>query len=147
LGGGVSALFPLDVSRVEVLVNDEAIQVSYFNNDGADVDLVAQVTVALTGVTLKPGGYIALQGEYAPGHQRTTVGHMAGGEPERILAPVLRGQLNLDSGGSPGQTTRGSFNMLFETGDGFGAGRDLYGTFSQVALDAGFDPTLPDAGS
>ena len=146
LGGGISDLFPLTVSNAEVLVNAEAIQIAYFNNDGANVDLVAQVTVSLIGVTLKPGGHIALEGQYAPDHDRTTVTHMAGGEPERTLAPVMRGQLNLDAGGSPGQATRGSFNMLFEGGDGFGAGRDLYGNFSDTALDAGFDPILPDAG-
>jgi hypothetical protein len=143
LGGSVSDLFPLTVSHVDVLRNDEALQITYFNNNGADVDLVARVTVALTGIDLKPGSKVKLEGEYAPGHERTTVSHMGGGEPERLLAPVKQGLLTLDSGGNPGEKTRGSFNMLLQPGDAYGAGRDLTGTFSSVALDAGFDPILP----
>ena len=143
LGGSVSSLFPLTVARVDVLRNDEAIQISYFNNNGADIDLVARVTVALTGVELVPGARIPLEGEYDVGHPRTTVGHQRAGEPERLMAPVQRGLLILDSGGNPDERTRGSFNMLFQTGDQYAAGRDLTGTFSAVAKDAGFDPIIP----
>lgn len=146
LGGSVSSLFPLTVSRVEVLRNPEALQVSYFNNNGADVDLVIRLTVALAGIDLQPGTRIPLEGEYEPEHPRTTVAHQAGGEPERTFGTVQRGALFLDAGGEPEQRTRGSFNLLFAAGDAFGGGRDLTGTFSQVALDAGFDPIIPDAG-
>jgi hypothetical protein len=143
LGGSVSDLFPLTVSHVDVLRNDEALQLSYYNNNGADIDLVARVTVALAGINLKPGTKIKLEGEYEPGHQRTTVSHMGGGEPERLLAPVKQGLLTLDAGGNPDEKTRGSFNMLFQPGDAYAAGRDLSGGFNSVALDAGFDPILP----
>ena len=40
LSGSVEELFSLEVSRVEVLRNVEALQVSYYRNNGLDVDLV-----------------------------------------------------------------------------------------------------------
>ena len=138
LGGSVSELFPLEVSRVDVLRNDQALQISYFNNNGVELDLVLQLTVSLQDVTLEPGVKIPLQGEYAPGHQRTTVVHLAGGEPRRLLPKVTTGDLVIDEGGGIDQRTRGNFSLSFEQGSEFGGGRNVHGTFNAVAKDAGF---------
>lgn len=140
LGGSVSELFPLEISRVEVLRNEEAFQVSYYRNRGADVDLVLRLSVALEGVQLSPGKKIDLVGEYAPGHRRATVIHIAGGEPARILPPVKQGDLVITSGGEPDQDTRGNFSVSFEQSGDYGAGRTAYGSFAALARDAGFDP-------
>lgn len=137
LGGSVSELFPLDISKVDVLRNDEAFQVSYYVNRGTGVDLVARVTVATQGVQLSPGQKIPLDGEYSPGHPRTTVVHLAQGEPLRELPAVAQGDLQLDEGGEPGQTTSGNFSMSFQAGD-YGGGRNLYGSFQAVEQDGGF---------
>ncbi len=139
LGGSVSELFPLEVSRVEVLRNDQAIQVSYYNNRGAELDLVLQVTVALQDLVLEPGAKLPLQGEYAPGHQRTTVVHFAGGEPRRLLPNVKSGDLEIEEGGGIDEETRGNFSMSFEQNGGFGGGRNVTGRFNAVAKDAGFE--------
>jgi hypothetical protein len=111
LGGSVSELFPLEVSRVEVRRNTEALQISYYNNRAQDIDLVARVTVDTTGIDLRPGNKIDLSGEYAPGHLRTSVIHLAWGEPVRNLPPVKNGDLTISSGGNPGDATRGNFSM------------------------------------
>ena len=138
LGGSVSELFPLEVSRVDVLRNDQAFQVSYFNNNGTELDLVLQVTVALQDVTLEKGAKVPLQGEYAPGHQRTTVVHFASGEPRRQLPNVSSGDLVIDQGGGIDEQTRGNFSMSFEQNGGFGSGRNVHGAFNAIARDAGF---------
>jgi len=138
LGGSVSELFPLDVSRVEVARNPEALQVSYYSTRGEYIDIVVRVTVATQGVDLQPGRKIDLAGEYQPGHQRTTVIHLAWGEPVRNLPPVKSGDLVVSSGGNPGDATRGNFSMSFDQGGDIGAGRTLYGTFASFALDGGF---------
>jgi len=140
LSGSVDALFPLAVSRVEVLRNEEALQVSYLQNHGAEVNLVVRVTVSLDGVTVKDGVKVGLQGEGPPGHARTTVIHLATGEPTRLFAPVHLGDLVIEHGGGAGEATRGHFSMSFEPGDDFGAGRTLTGTFAATAQDAGFGP-------
>ena len=138
LGGSVSELFPLDVSRVEVARNPEAVQVSYYSTRGEYIDIVVRVTVATQGVDLQPGRKIDLAGEYQPGHPRTTVIHLAWGEPVRNLPPVKSGDLVISSGGNPGEGTRGNFSMSFDQGGDLGAGRTLYGTFASTALDGGF---------
>lgn len=138
LGGSVSELFPLEVSRVEVRRNSEALQLSYYNNRGEDIDLVARVTVATQGIDLRPGKKIDLAGEYQPGHLRTSVIHLAWGEPVRNLPPVKSGDLSLSGGGNPGEGTRGNFSMSFDQGGDLGAGRTLYGNFASPALDGGF---------
>ncbi len=61
LGGSMSEVFPLAVSRVEIVRNDVAFQVSYYNNNGNSLDLVARVTLALDGLNFKPGDF-PLQG-------------------------------------------------------------------------------------
>lgn len=139
LGGSVSELFPLDISKVEILRNDEAFQVNYYANRGTGVDLVAKVTVATQGVDLSPGKTVPLDGEYAPGHPRTTVIHLAQGEPVRALPQVDQGDLKIDTGGQPGEETTGDFSMSFQAGD-YGGGRNLYGSFKAMAQDAGFGP-------
>ena len=138
LGGSVSELFPLDVSRVEVARNPEALEVSYYSTRGEYIDIVVRVTVATQGVDMQPGRKIDLAGEYQPGHLRTTVIHLAWGEPVRNLPPVHSGDLTLSSGGNPGDATRGNFSMSFDQGGDFGAGRTLYGNFASTALDGGF---------
>ena len=149
LSGSVSELLPngLSVSRVEILRNAEALQVSYYNNRDQDIDLVARVTVSAVGVELRDGQKIDLAGEYEPGHQRTTVISLLSGEPTRFFAPVQRGDLKITSGGEDKASIAGNFSMLFqEEEEGFGAGRTLEGSFSGPAADAGYDPVLPDAG-
>jgi hypothetical protein len=140
LSGSVEELFSLEVSRVEVLRNDEALQVSYYRNNGLDVDLVVRLTVATEGLELRPGSKVNLAGNTDSGRARATVVHLAAGEPARIFAPVDKGDLELDEGGGIDQPTRGNFSMSFQKGGGYGAGRSLEGRFASLAMDAGFGP-------
>ncbi|MCP3105050.1 hypothetical protein LZ198_39910 [Myxococcus sp. K15C18031901] len=142
LSGSASELFPLDVSKVEILRNAEAFQVSYYRNNDLDVDLVARITVSTEGLDLRPGSKVNLAGNTPSGLARTTVVHLNAGEPARVFAPVSKGSLELDEGGNPGEDTRGEFGMSFQKGEGYGAGRTLDGTFSAVAQDAGFGPDV-----
>ncbi|MFP2931807.1 hypothetical protein ACLESO_42855 [Pyxidicoccus sp. 3LG] len=150
LAGSVSELFPIgDVSRVEVLRNAEALQVSYYRNNELDVDLVVRLTVATEGLDLRPGSKVDLAGTTPSGQARASVVHLNAGEPARVFAPVENGDLRLDEGGNPGETTRGDFSMSFRKGEGFGAGRSLEGAFKAEAMDASFGPEpgeLLDAG-
>ncbi len=140
LSGSVSELFPLEVSRVEVRRNAQAFQVSYYRNAGADVDLVVRLTVDTEGLELKPGQKVDLAGTTPSGHARTTVVHLAAGEPTRVFAAVDKGDLVLDEGGQPGEETQGDFSMSFQKGTEFGAGRTLVGDFAAKAEDASFGP-------
>ena len=140
LSGSVEELFSLEVSRVEVLRNTEALQVSYYRNNGLDVDLVARLTVATEGIELTPGSKVSLAGNTPSGVARASVVHLAAGEPARIFAPVDKGDLELEEGGGVDQPTRGNFSLSFQRGDGYGAGRSLEGRFSALALDAGYGP-------
>ncbi|QSQ19896.1 hypothetical protein JY651_32040 [Pyxidicoccus parkwayensis] len=150
LAGSASELFSLDnISRVEVLRNAEALQVSYYRNNELDVDLVARLTVATEGIDLRPGVKVDLSGTTPSGVARATVVHLNAGEPARVFAPVENGDLQLDKGGNPGEETRGDFSMSFKKGEGFGAGRNLEGAFKATAMDASFGPEpgeLLDAG-
>ena len=137
LGGSMSEVFPLDVSRVDILRNDQAFQVSYYNNNGNDVDLVARIVVSLDGLNFRPGGDFALQGEDDAG-QRTSVLHLAAGSPPQPLPEVSLGDMQLSSGGNVGVSTTGNFSMSFVADGGYGGGRTLYGNFSGVAQDGGF---------
>lgn len=157
LGGSVSALFPTDISRVEVRRNAEALQVTYLRNRGVFLDVVARVSVALLDTVdggvqldangnlkyleLKPGANLALGGQYLPGQNRTTIAHAPGGEPVRLLPPVKRGDLNISGGGGIGEITTGDFSVLFgDEGGDLGNGRTMYGNFQGLTLDAGFGP-------
>ncbi|PTL81922.1 hypothetical protein DAT35_19065 [Vitiosangium sp. GDMCC 1.1324] len=140
LSGSVGDLFPLEVSRVEVQRNTQALQVSYYRSTATDVDLVVRLSVDTEGLELKPGQKVDLAGETPAGHARATVVHVAAGEPARTLAPVDKGDLVLDEGGNPGEPTRGDFSMSFKKDGGYGAGRTLSGRFSSLALDGGFGP-------
>ncbi|MHB8875310.1 MAG: hypothetical protein ACYC8T_16620 [Myxococcaceae bacterium] len=147
LSGSAGELFSLQVSRVEVMRNDEALQVTYYNNRGVDLDVVVRISVSLKDVEVVPGVNIPLGGEYTPGHPRTTVAHAPGGEPVRLFPRVKKGDMNITGGGNPGELTSGNFSMLFESSGGdLGGGRTLAGKFDAVAKDAGFGPA-PDAGS
>lgn len=152
LGGSVDEVFPLDVSRVEVAANGEALQVTYFYNRGVFLDVVARVSVSLRDITLKPGVTIPLQGMTGDGSAtladgspapepvlRCAVTHAPGGEPVRNLPPVVRGDMVIHEGGVAGGVTRGDFSVLFanEGGD-LGHGRTLYGDFIGETADAGF---------
>jgi len=139
LSGSVDQLFPLSVSRVDMLRNEQAFQVSYYANRGAEIDLVARVTLYVGDTGFVPGETYPLQGEYTEGHPRTSVIHLASGEPTRNFPRVQRGDLVLEQGGEIDQPTRGNFSMLFESGDAFGAGRTLEGTFAGLPRDAGYD--------
>lgn len=143
LGGSMSEVFPLNVSFVDILRNDQAFQVSYYNNNGNDVDLVAQIVIALDGLNFQPGGDFPLQGEDDAG-QRTSVLHLAAGSPPEPLPDVSLGDLQLNQGGNVGEFTSGNFSMSFVADGGFGGGRTLYGNFSGQAQDAGYgDGTWP----
>lgn len=143
LGGSMSEVFPLAVSRVEILRNDQAFQVSYYNNNGNDLDLVARIVLSLDGLNFKPGDY-RLQGQDDAGQQRCSVLHLAAGSPPEPLPEVHLGDLALGKGGSVGEYTQGNFSMSFVADGGFGGGRTLYGNFSGQAHDAGYgDGTWP----
>lgn len=160
LGGSLGEVFPLDSSRVEVAVNQEAMQVTYYLNRGVFLDVVARVSVSLRDVEMKPGvviplggmtgedagvllddgGIVSADGGVLPEPvQRCTVAHAPGGEPVRMMPPVVRGDMVIRSGGAPGELTRGDFSVLFanEGGD-LGQGRTLFGGFLAEASDAGF---------
>ena len=147
LGGSVGDLFPLNISRVDVLRNDDALQVTYYSNRGTFLDVVVRIAVSLNGIDVKRGVTIPLQGEGSPGHQRTSVAHAPGGEPVRVFPNVKRGDLRLaeigiglpDGGGT---ASRGDFSMVFanEGGD-IGQGRTLTGNFATGrTIDAGYGP-------
>ncbi len=141
LSGSVSDLFPLDVSRTELSRNNEAFQVTYFNNRGLFLDVVARVSVYVEDVD-PDGGWrrpIPLVGASDGGVLRCVVAHAPGGEPVRLLPPVKHGTLEVAEGGEPGQLTRGRFSILFaDEGGDLGNGRTLNGNFLGVATDAGF---------
>ena len=137
LGGSMSEVFPLQVSFVDILRNDQAFQVSYYNNNGNDVDLVARMVVSLDGWAFQPGKDFVLQGEDDAG-LRTSVLHLAAGSPPQPLPEVSLGDLQLNTGGNVGEFTQGNFSMSFVADGGFGGGRTLYGNFSGQAQDAGF---------
>ncbi|MFL5322417.1 MAG: hypothetical protein ACJ790_22350 [Myxococcaceae bacterium] len=139
LSGSVEELFPLTVSTVDVLRNSDALQVSYYNNRGADLDLVVRVSVATEGLTLTDGKSYKLDGDTPSGVARCTVIHLAGGEPTRTLPRVKNGDLYFGSGARDGEVTKGSFSMSFEENGDYGAGRTLSGNFAGVAKDAGFN--------
>lgn len=160
LSGSISELFPLDVSKVIVYRNNEAMKVQYLANRGIYLDVVIDMTCNLEGVDPKDGAKIDLTGEYAPGHQRAEVEHAPGGEPTRILPKVKKGDLKIDhlgigpvcdydaglpDGGipcTPPDTSSGNFSILFsDDGSGdIGAGRTLVGHFVADTVDAGYGP-------
>jgi hypothetical protein len=142
LSGSVSEVFPLDVSRVEIARNAEAFQVTYFNNRGLFLDVVARVSVYVNDVE-PDGGWrrpISLIGLTDGGVERCVVAHAPGGEPVRLLPPVKSGSLEVFSGGEPGQVASGRFSILFadQGGDLAANGRTLNGNFLGLAKDAGF---------
>jgi hypothetical protein len=137
LGGSMSEVFPLDVSFVDILRNDQAFQVSYYNNNGNDVDLVARIVVSLDGWNFVAGNDFPLQGDDDAGF-RTSVLHLAAGSPPQPLPEVSLGDMQLSTGGGAGEYTQGNFSMSFVADGGFGGGRTLYGNFSGQALDAGY---------
>jgi hypothetical protein len=140
LSGSVGELFSLEVSKVEVSRNVEALQINYFLNRDQYIDLVAGVTVAIGDQNIHDGTKFALQGEYPPGHQRTTVVHLASGEPVRLLPPVKQGDMQISKNGNPGDQMKGNFSMSFGTGGDLGDGRTLAGSFSAIVRDGGFGP-------
>jgi hypothetical protein len=152
LSGSVSELFPMEVSWVEVRRSAQALQVSYYRNTAVDVDLVVRLTVDTTELDLSPGKRINLAGEVSPGQARTTVVHLAAGEPARVFVSVNSGDLVLEQDGQPGELTRGNFSMSFRAGQGYGAGRSLAGRFAARAENGGWGPepgdiVLPDGGT
>jgi hypothetical protein len=150
LGGSLGEVFPLDISKVEVAKNDEAMQITYLRNRGVFLDVVVRVSVSLANdgtsedggvptLLLKPGARIDLGGDAPSGVERTAVTHAPGGEPVRTLPRIRKGDLVITRGGAIGEVTGGNFSMLFEQeGGDVGFGRTLTGTFSAVTLDAGF---------
>jgi hypothetical protein len=143
LGGSMSEVFPLSVSFVDILRNDQAFQISYYNNNGNNVDLVARIVVSLDGLDFQPGKDFPLQGEDDAG-ERTSVLHLAAGSPPQPLPEVSLGDMQLNTGGNIGEFTQGNFSMSFVADGGYGGGRTLYGNFSGQAQDAGYgDGTWP----
>lgn len=150
LGGSLSESFPLDVSRVEVAENAEAMQITYFYNRGVFLDVVVRLSISLQdqgvapdggvpSIPLKAGTKLALQGEAPGGVLRCSVSHAPGGEPVRMLPRIKKGDLVITEGGGIGQNTKGHFSMLFEQeGGDVGLGRTLFGNFTGAIRDAGF---------
>jgi len=151
LGGSLGEVFPLDISKVEIARNNEALQVTYYLNRGVFLDVVARVSVSLADIDVKPGVVIPLGGMTGDGGvledggvppgvmRRCVVTHAPGGEPVRTMPPVKRGDMVIRAGGEPGSLTRGDFSVLFESeGGDIGQGRTLYGGFLAEASDAGF---------
>lgn len=147
LGGSVGELFPLSVSKVEVLRNDQALQMIYYSNHDTFLDVVVRITVSTKEVDggtleLKRGVSLVLDGESEPGHQRTAVAHVPGGEAVRNFPNLRKGDLKLDEIGIEGLPSKGNFSMLFDSvGGDIGQGRTLTGTFSVPRTkDAGYGP-------
>ena len=141
LGGSLSEVIELEISRSDVYRNDEALQVTYYRTRGAFYDVVIRISVSLKGLTLKPGTRIKLEGDYEEGHPRTSVATAPGGEPVRLLPRVKKGDLYISTGGEAGGVTSGNFSMLFEaTGGDLGNNRTLLGNFTAKTVDAGFGP-------
>jgi hypothetical protein len=143
LAGSLSEVFPLDVSTVHVLRNDEALVVSYEANRGRDIDLVLRFTLALDGLSLQPGRSVPIAGTIDGGTFRAAFLHNAAGEPARVLPPVSIGEFNLDKGGNPGDDTSGFFSASFVSDGSYGSGRGVTGTFHAVALDGGYGDWIP----
>jgi hypothetical protein len=142
LSGSLEQLIPLDVSKVAVYRNDEALQLSYSRNRGLFVDVVIRVAISLRGVDASPGKKVNISGDWQPGNPRATFAHAPGGEPVRNLPRIKRGELTISEGAGVGVNTRGSFSVVFEdTGGDFGNGRSLSGRFLGLAADAGFGDT------
>jgi hypothetical protein len=137
LGGSMSEVFPLSVSFVDILRNDQAFQISYYNNNGNNVDLVARIVVSLDGLDFQSSKDFPLQGEDDAG-ERTSVLHLAAGSPPQPLPEVSLGDMQLNTGGNIGEFTQGNFSMSFVADGGYGGGRTLYGNFSGQAQDAGY---------
>lgn len=142
LGGSVGELFPLTISRVDVLRNDYAVQVTYYANRGTFLDVVVRMVVSTKDIDLQRGVKIQLEGESEPGHQRTSVAHAPGGEAVRVFPNVKKGDLVITEIGTEGQPSKGNFSMLFDfAGGDLGQGRTLTGIFSVPRTkDAGFGP-------
>lgn len=140
LEGSLSEVFPLEISRVEVLQNAEAMQITYLRNRGVFLDVVVRMSISLEGDPgLKRGSKVLLMGETPSGVLRCAVSHAPGGEPVRSLPRVKKGDLVITEGGSIGAKTKGHFSLLFEQeGGDLGFGRTLSGNFSGETLDAGF---------
>jgi len=138
LDGSLSEVFDLDVSTVHVLRNDDALVVSYEHNAGRDIDLVLRFTLALDQLSLQTGRAMNLAGSTDGGILRATFLHNAAGEPARVLPDVSIGEFTLDTGGNPGDDTRGSFSASFVSDGSYGSGRAVSGNFHAIALDGGY---------
>jgi hypothetical protein len=144
LTGSLSEVFSLDVSKVAVLRNDQALVVQYQANRDQDIDLVLRFTLALEDLPpLSPGTTVNLVGFTDGGVERASFLHNAAGEPARVLPQVSIGQFNLDQGGNPGDVTSGSFSASFVADGSYGSGRAVTGTFHAVALDGGYGDWIP----
>lgn len=144
LTGSLGEVFPLDVSSVAVLRNDQALVVQYQANKGNDIDLVLRFTLALDQLpNFGPGTTLNLVGATDGGVERATFLHNAAGEPTRILPAVQIGQFSLDHGGNPGDLTSGNFSASFVSDGSYGSGRAVTGTFHAVALDGGYGDWIP----
>lgn len=140
LGGSVQELFPLEVSKVEVYRNEQAMKITYLRNRDTHVDVVVRMTFSLAGVEKKNGVKVDLAGEGDPGHARTLVEHAPGGEPVRQFPKVKRGDIVISRFGDYDQPSAGDFSMVFENeGGDLGAGRTLTGNFNvSRTFDAGY---------
>jgi len=138
LDGSLSEVFDLDVSTVHVLRNDDALVVSYEHNAGRDIDLVLRFTLALDQLTLQTGRTTNIASTTDGGTLRATFLHNAAGEPARVLPDVSIGEFTLDTGGNPGDDTRGSFSASFVSDGSYGSGRAVSGNFHAIALDGGY---------
>ena len=138
LDGSLSEVFDLDVSTVHVLRNDDALVVSYEHNAGRDIDLVLRFTLALDQLALQDGRAMNIAGSTDGGTLRATFLHNAAGEPARVLPDVSIGEFTLDTGGNPGDDTKGSFSASFVSDGSYASGRAVTGRFHAIALDGGY---------
>jgi hypothetical protein len=141
LTGSVSQIFgSLQFNSVAVWRDDQAFQVSYYETEFSQTDLVLQLTVELAGLNFSPGKTIDLAGTIG-GTPRTTVVHQDHAQGPVNFPTIHGGTLTLNSGGQPGEETTGSFSLSFTNDtDQLGNGYTASGSFDALLSSAQFAP-------
>ena len=140
LSGSVSEIFPLDFNSVVVWVSDTSFQVSYYFTQFGNEDLVVQLAVDTTGLTIKPGVSIDLSQDTTTGQPRAQVTHVAHAEATLVLPRIAAGTLHINSGSLPGDHFTGSFNLSFVNDGTVGSLRTISGGFDDLSLNGNFPP-------
>jgi hypothetical protein len=129
LEGSLSATVSLDFTTVAIQVTPNAVAVQYQRPGPTGTDIVLQITANTTGVDLTHGGTINLA-EMVGTAQRGSITRVVSGDTRSALPTLQRGSLTFSDGVAAGQGVSGSFDALFATGTGFGAGQTAFGDFS-----------------